>query len=221
MMSTGEAAAIASNHVLARWLSMALVISLASLAQEAHAERRYEDGPLMPHDFKGRAPAQRTFQAETKTRLRYTYAYRTVSRPGRTTARLSQITLATMLEPDGSWNLRPNDKKLMSHEQGHFDITQVVRLRAERYWRGRVGVAQTAGETKSEAVAKLDALMKRDMQPFFLRMELLQKAYDKATRHGQDAAAQQQWEKVIDACLKDVKAPLPPIAPEPLRPPGR
>lgn len=175
----------------------------------AWGERPYDEGPLRGSEFRATPPTKHPYKALTSTKLTYSYRYRSVYRPGRATAKLTELKLTNEFEADKSWNRRPDDANLLRHEQGHFDITEAMRVRAAAFWKARIGRVTVTGTSEKDAVGKLEALVKKEMQPFFQRNQLLQKEYDRQTKHGQLEAQQQQWQKILAAAIRDPKAPLP------------
>lgn len=175
----------------------------------AWGERLYEQGPLRASEFLAKPPANKPYKAVTSTKLNYQYRYQSAFRPGRATAKLTELELTSEFEPQQSWNRRPDDPQLLRHEQGHFDITEAVRVRAAAFWKSRIGVLRVTGATEKAAIAKLDSVVKREMRPFFERIQVLHREYDRVTMHGQQQDKQRKWRAMLAAAAKDAKPPLP------------
>ena len=96
-------------------------------------ERPYSDGPLTPGDFRGPIPKEPPphTQAVTEVAFRWKTEYRYTTLNGSTVAKLTRVTFHAMVQRDKSWNMRKDDRYLLSHEQGHFDISQMHAIEME------------------------------------------------------------------------------------------
>jgi hypothetical protein len=103
----------------------AALLSLAS-PPEATAQstknppaRRYESGPLGPADFAARPPATRgPTNAYTFTSIDYSYRFRSQATFSGVRLVATELSAHATVKPDQSWNLMPDDARLMDHEQG-------------------------------------------------------------------------------------------------------
>ncbi|MCA9179180.1 MAG: hypothetical protein KDB14_32185 [Planctomycetales bacterium] len=188
-----------------------------------HAEdsRDYEAGPLQISDFRAKVPEGKSNQAFTLTTLRYSYRYRSRTRDRSASVVLTKLDFKNKMLRDQSWNGRPQDTALLAHEQGHFDITEAVRKRAEQYFQAKLSSLRTTGRTLDDAVAAMEELVRKEMAPYFLRLELLQKKYDLETNHGLATERQQQWSKLVSELIENPQLPFPPLGDEPAAAPPR
>ncbi len=195
------------------WMSLAVMtVAGAVIERPATAEdlRSYEDGPLTAADFLGEVPADPGGDANTATKLgcSYRYSYRVVG--GRTTLTVEELTVEAFVRRDASWNRRPMNAALMSHEQGHADIAWISCLQArlafqEKMPRGRHW--RFTGASLEDAVAKLDAAVAEIMKPFEVSGREADAAYDRETRHGL-GPKQSEWRRVHQATIEELEAKL-------------
>src|SRR5687767_8495044 len=118
---------------------IAIVLLMSGLLTEAAERRRYEEGPLAQDDF-GDVPAfvPAGASARTATELLYNFRYKYRSTSRSTTITLSSIEIDAYIRRDQSWNLNPENKALLDHEQGHADIAQIECLKARLAFRERL-----------------------------------------------------------------------------------
>lgn len=91
-----------------------------------------------------------------------------------------------------SWLLpSAHDAHSLNHEQRHFDLVQLV---AERFQRKAVADSLT--------LDNYDARMQFQYLDSWREMNRLQDQYDAETAHGQNPAAQQRWDRRIEAELR-------------------
>jgi hypothetical protein len=93
-----------------------------------------------------------------------------------------------------SWSKSKQTNRLLRHEQGHFDITEVYR---------RLYYKRIANATYTPAT--LPELMKTIYQDITQECAEVQEAYDVETHHSLLAPQQAQWEQRIAAMLKSLK----------------
>jgi hypothetical protein len=176
--------------------------------------RTYADGPLAPADFRAAVPEPQPvkdgvkLRAMTDVEIRYTTRYRwDEPMPGNVSARLTRFDSQAVLLPDKCWNKEPDDLRLLDHEQGHFDITEINSRRAQKRFdqliadQGLLGY----GSDERSAVADLDKKVHDEMQKIFDRERDEQIKYDRASNHGRNFAAQAKQRATIDKVLKESK----------------
>jgi Bacterial protein of unknown function (DUF922) len=178
----------------------------------ASVPRTYADGPLSPADFRAAVPEPQTvkdgvkLRAMTETEIRYTTRYRwDEPTPGKVSARLTRFDCFAQLLPDKCWIKEPDDLRLLDHEQGHFDITEINARPAQKSFdkliadQGLVGY----GSDERSAVADLDKKVHDEMQKVFDREREEQIKYDRVTDHGRSFVAQAKQRAAIDKLLKE------------------
>ena len=151
------------------------------------AVRRYEDGPLTAADYQGVPPEDSgRLLAWTTTDLRYHYRCQYNWTDQRAEAFLTEITIDAVLVPSRSWLKRASDRRLMDHEQGHFDLTMIATLRARVYFAEQLSKRrlQVTARTQEETLVALKNKVAEEMKPFLDGMAAEQAEYDRVTHHG-------------------------------------
>lgn len=101
--------------------------------------------------------------------------------------------VAVLLLPGQSW-IRSDQRipRILSHEQGHFDLGEVTARRL----RAALGRLSTSCQSGDEAFRKVVAdFQQRDAD--------LQRSYDRQTMFGAEPDAQRQWEARIESWLRE------------------
>jgi Bacterial protein of unknown function (DUF922) len=188
-----------------RWTSyVAILLSIGSLdcagiAADADAPRKYADGPITPADFRAAVPDPPPvkdgvkLRAMTHTEIRYSTRYRwDEAKAGKVAAWLTRFECSAQLDRDQCWNNAITDLRLLDHEQGHFDITEINARRAQKKFDQLIGDKALVGHGRDEksAVADLNKQIQDQMAQIFDKERDEQIEYDKATNHGRDFAAQ-------------------------------
>lgn len=160
-----------SNHNVKVFAAVALVIA-GVFGSTAHAaektttpagERPYSDGPLTPGDFLGPIPNDPPprIQAVTEVAFRWKTEYRYARLNGSIVAKLTRVTFTAMVVRDKSWNSRKDDRYLLGHEQGHFDISQMHAIEMEMALTERIRAGKPPmGKGADEAAAARDLEVK-------------------------------------------------------------
>lgn len=157
--------------------------------------RPYAQGPLQAEDFQGTPkPDKKTMQAETVTEILYDYRYKGRKENGKFRLGLSRITFTAVVHRDRSWNRTPRDARLMDHEQGHFDITELSARQAQRLFDQLIdrGSLVGTGPTQQEADQDLVRRIEETVRPILDSHNKDQKLYDQVTRHGVNRFAQRE-----------------------------
>jgi hypothetical protein len=95
--------------------------------------------------------------------------------------------------PQNSWTLYPSDDFLLSHEQVHFNISEVV---ARKLRKALVG--KTITEENVDKVWEETSFLKKKL------LKELNDLYDSETSYGQIKAAQIKWKEKIDEELRSL-----------------
>jgi hypothetical protein len=176
--------------------------------------RRFADGPLAPADFRAGVPEPQPvkdgvkLRAMTDVEIRYTTRYRWEgTAQGDVSAWLTRFDCEAVLKPDKCWNKEPDDLRLLDHEQGHFDITEINVRGAKKRFEQLIADKKLIGHGADErsAVADLDKKVHDEMQKVFDREQAEQIEYDRATRHGRDFAAQAERRAKIRETLEETE----------------
>jgi hypothetical protein len=165
-----------------------------ALAEEVlRASRPYRDGPLTKADFAGTRPRGAATAAWSEFDYQWKYDYRFEVKNGVHVVRLTALDIWAEFRRDKSWNRRPEDMLLLDHEQGHFDLAQVMALQAllKLSPHDPTNTSIVARDVKlDEATRKLENLINAAMQPFILEAKQAHIDYDKGTDSGGRAAEQ-------------------------------
>ena len=102
------------------------------------------------------------------------------------------LTMKVFVVKSASWaKAAARDAYTLNHEQRHFDIVKLV---AERF--------KQKIHPDSLTLSDYNSIMQYKYIESFREMNRLQEQYDRETVHGRDEAAQQRWNKRIDAELR-------------------
>ena len=104
-------------------------VRTAAAAEDARPRgRSYQDGPLTLDDYRAKPPDDSPLSAFTVTDIRCDYRYRYQSTNRTTTAYVTEMTIDAVVIASQSWNRHPKDKRVLDHEQGHFDLAMIAAL---------------------------------------------------------------------------------------------
>jgi hypothetical protein len=156
--------------------------------------RSYSTGPLTPADYQRSPPDDRQgLDALTTTDIRYSYNYQVRGTQRRSAAYLTDLSVDAVVLPSKSWTTRPSDRRLLDHEQGHFDITHITSLQARLELARMKKKGQRLYATGATSEAAIDGLKQKTegfMQPYFDALLKQHHEYDRVTNHGLRRAAQ-------------------------------
>jgi hypothetical protein len=194
-----------------------LVITLLALlvvkagANQGHKKpakfRPYADGPLTIEDFAGKPPDKSPISmgiemvANTDCEIRYEYRSVVEQRAADLwTARITSFTCTAVVEPAKCWTTQPESLRVLDHEQGHFDLTEIAARRTQKHFAGLVLNRKAAanGRDRRAAERTLDAQIKKAMNELYDGLATAQKTYDEETRHGTAILAQSRhraWQR--------------------------
>lgn len=182
------------------------------VARAADAPRKYADGPLAPADFRAAVPDPRpvkdglVLRAMSFTEIRYKTRHRwEESKQGQVTAWLVRLDCWSQFDGDKSWNKEPTDLRLLGHEQGHFDISELNARQAQKRFDKLIADKALVGRGRDEraAVADLNRKIQAEIKAVFDHERDEQSEYDRATNHGRDFEAQAKERKRLDERLKE------------------
>src|SRR5262249_33202978 len=148
-------------------LSMGLL-----LADEPEPERRYSLGPLTPADFRGTRPEKNEaegldFAAYLKTSIRWQMAYLVEPVGKQFRVKLTAIDIFAARLPQQSYNFEKDNRQLMDHEQGHFDVAaifcmeqRIKYMEAVRAGKPLQATSKSTQEAADEITKTIDAQLK-------------------------------------------------------------
>ncbi len=165
-----------------------LACSLSLQAQQEPSLRWKPGLRLSWADFKGQPPVSQRVAAITASGLSYRY---TASGDGDRYE--IDFTVDTFFYPEKSW-YHPGlcDALVLSHEQLHFDISELFARRLRR----RLSSARFTDRVKSE-VRKIFDEVNRELSEF-------QDQYDRETDYSRNREAQLAWNKSIARLLREL-----------------
>jgi hypothetical protein len=102
------------------------------------------------------------------------------------------VDMKTFMAKSDCWADNNRSDYALNHEQRHFDIARII---TQRY-KQKILAARLKPDTYEAFIS---------MQYFdsYRDMNAMQKAYDKETRHGINEMSQAEWDRKIDAMLKE------------------
>ncbi len=167
-------------------LAALLVLGTLGLAAQA-PERRV----LAWSDFTGTPDPVSPFDAHTHWKVRYRY-----DAPRRTDRGfVVDVRVENTLEPD-SWVRpaalrRPNQARLLAHEQGHYDIGLLCALKFRNAVRSRTFSRDVRAEVKALFEAILAEARQMDLD------------YDADAKHMKDTVQQARWERRLAEAIAE------------------
>ena len=181
------------------------------------ALRPYGNGPLTAADYRCPPPnpvPQKngvTLAAMTYTSIHYNIRYRwKEAKSKRIEARLTSFDVTAEVDRRQSWNTRPTDDRLLDHEQGHFDLTELWARRIQKKFNDLISTGAIVGHGTDEAtaVADLDQQVDTRVQELLDLEHKEQDQYDITTHHGTFHKSQADERQKQLAALHD-KSPPP------------
>lgn len=165
--------------------------------------RRYREGPLRLEDFRGRKPDRAAGDkpvpdALTATDINYTYSYKYETKGNKTSVWLSEFDIYATIDRSRSWNSLPEDRELLDHEQGHFDITHAIALSTKLKLRKKIKEGRalnTSGSSVNDALGKLDRKLKESIGTVSSKIQDVHDTYDRVTQHGLQKVSQRLQRK--------------------------
>jgi hypothetical protein len=167
--------------------------------------RRYADGPLQISDFQAKPPHHTRSAAYTAVRVLLSYRYRTHTQNGEIKLRLESINVFSVFVRDQSWWAPLADKRLLDHEQGHFDIAEACARRAQLHFNAmfeRDAPLTASGQTTSDAARQLSRRIEQRLRRFNDAATLAHQEYDRITHHGNYLRTQAEQRRAQKATLK-------------------
>ena len=164
--------------------------------------RRYQEGPLAARDFRGKPPRNATGKvnsllAFTRTDFRFSWKSTFTRRNRKHYLKATNIDLYSVMLPQHSWNRAPQDRQLLDHEQGHFDITEVQLRKAILKLKSPSSrsLFRSSGNSRTRAVHRFEETLARFLEPFVEASRKQHEHYDKVTGHGKNRVAQETSRK--------------------------
>lgn len=174
-------------------------------------ERTYASGPLATNEFKGAVGEYDQSKANTATRVNYKYkfAYRRVGRSYVVT--VTSFDVYAVFLPDESWFGSRASADLLDHEQGHFDIAEIVvrktKLAFATAKQSGKGLSATGDSRRSaqDAVTKQIAEICAQVDK---QIDSANQDYDRTTRHGMREVEQYEKRRIQKLTLDRLEKQL-------------
>lgn len=188
----------------------------AQQKNDSQEDRDYADGPLTAEDFRTPPPQPEKLsgrKAHFMGDMRYDLQYRLKRSGRRWTATVSSIHIRAVALPGHSWNLQPQDSRLLDHEQGHFDLIYIAVLRARLHFAASPRLTGS-GSSDELAIKALREKVASHLTPFADEMRAAHIEYDEITQHGTIAQPQeeqrQSQKRLIETLTEQLKTDRPP-----------
>lgn len=168
-----------------------IVLALSFMAMEkphekGEAEIRWRKGMRLDwSDFKGRPERLSPMDALTESGISFSWS---CDRNG------FHLETYALFVPNGSWVKDPTPH-LLSHEQAHFDITEIHARKLRKYFsehRNPCALGKDGIDKASKTIIKASYDMQNE--------------YDDATSHGENRRMQKLWLEKIDSMLEELSA---------------
>jgi hypothetical protein len=204
-------ARLAGDISLQRVIAAALAALCASAsAQQTEGEKLAWSGvrPLEWSDFRGPVDptAADNAAATTAASLNWSYKYRLERSDRGCTYRITEIETEAMFHPQTSW-VRPGhaNDRVLEHEQGHFDLTQIHKMMLDSEARDLVDEERDCGSRRaslSDVEEKVAEIVTPVRDRVWRNLQRVQEQYDAETQHGILGDAQREWTARIQEALR-------------------
>jgi hypothetical protein len=180
------------------------------------AMRPYRDGPLTAADYRCPPPnplPQKNgvqLSAMTFTSLHYNTRYRWREvQPEKFEARLTSFDIVAEVDRRQSWTTRPTDERLLDHEQGHFDVSELNARRIQKKFNELTSSGGIIGRGSDEAssIADMNQQVESRVHDFLDQERKQQDQYDITTHHGTYHKSQAEERQKQLVALKDKTVP--------------
>ncbi|MEM7354274.1 MAG: DUF922 domain-containing protein [Acidobacteriota bacterium] len=161
-------------------------------------------------DFRGRLSTSKAEQAQISTAIQslpFEVEARPLNKGYWVAAPRTVCFFATMNKELSGAGKGARTKLLLSHEQGHFDLTEVVARRLSQRLAGVDAQGASAEEARASVLAKIDRVYRDAVE----ELGALQRRYDRETQHGVARRVQREWNEEIAAMLRPERTTSPEI----------
>jgi len=174
--------------------------------------REYRQGPLTSREFLGKPGEDSQLDAYTFTEMRFTFKYRYSPVRSGLLFRATNIEVFATFDPDKSWLRGEVGRRLLDHEQGHFDLTQIHAIRTNREIAKQLKQFVVVSSNRADGVKRLKKKLTDSLADAFAKCSAEQEDYDHQTKNGRQADAQRlhrRKQREILAQLKREKKGAP------------
>ncbi len=155
-------------------------------------------------NFKGKPDPTSPRLATTRSGITVSWSFRTTSRvDGKYESRLIDIKYESYFaEEESWWKDKTINGDLLRHEQGHFDIVEILARELNANRRKIMDQLKGEGDTREEAEADLKQQFARYAQNVIKEQHKRQKIYDNETDYNKNSIKQNEWNRKLNEALK-------------------
>ena len=171
----------------------------------------------MREHFQAAVPENADLDAVVYARLNYSYSYEQRTIGQNCVIKCTNIVCCGEQLPDRSWMREEAPRDLIDHEQGHFDIAELIAKKAQMRLRYLVRKEKLFGKaaTAKEAEAELVKRLRIHLGPFDRELAIQNDAYDRQTEHGRNVKEQRAARREQKRQLRELSKRKMPRSPVP------
>lgn len=159
---------------------------------------------LTQDNFKGPPDPSSPRLATTRAGITVSWSFRTTLRgDGKYESRLIDIKYESYFaEGESWWKDKTINGDLLRHEQGHFDVVEILARELDANKRKIMDQLKGEGDTREEAEADLKQQFARYAQNVIKEQHKRQKIYDNETDYNKNSIKQKEWNRKLNEALK-------------------
>ena len=194
--------------------SLCLAILVLGAPATALAEKiRFDTDTETTHrqitwdDFKGRLTRSKIEQAQISTAIHtapFDVKMRQLNKGFWVAAPLALEFYAAMSKVQSGAGKAARTDQLLAHEQGHFDLTEIMARRLGQKLVGVEGQGASAAQARSNVISKIEQAHREAVDA----LHAWQAEYDRETQHGVHRRRQRVWSEKISELLRAAPDPL-------------
>ena len=164
---------------------------------------------LTRDNFKGVPDPTSPRLATTRTGITVSWSFKTtLSVDGKYESKPIDIQYESYFAVEESWwKDKTKNGDLLRHEQGHFDIVELLARELNANKREIMNQLRGEGDSREEAEADLQKQFARHAQKVIREQSRRQEFYDNATDHGKNSRKQKVWNGQLKEALKEDHQP--------------
>lgn len=164
---------------------------------------------LTKDNFKGRPDPTSPRLATTRSGITVSWSFKTTLRvDGKYESRPSDIKYESYFSEKKSWwKHKTINGDLLRHEQGHFDIVEILARELNANKREIMDQLKGEGDTREEAEVDLEQQFARHHQNVIEEQHKRQDIYDNETDYSKNSIKQEEWNRRLNEALKEGHKP--------------